>query len=81
MNYGYDSTTAGYRPSRKRKLATCLSELCAQARYVDGRGMKPYVEVDAMYPGVRIRRITHLTPGQEEELLREADEIFERVME
>ena len=80
MNYGYDSTCPGYRPSRKRRLATALERLVAQDRFKDAYGMRPYVEVDRLYKGVLIRRITHLDEATQDRLVAEADAIFLEVM-
>jgi hypothetical protein len=80
MNYGYNRATPGYVRRRQARLAAALGALCARADFADADGMHPYVEVDGLYEGVRIRRMTHLTGAQQDELLRWADEIYDRVM-
>jgi hypothetical protein len=80
MNYGFDPTCAGYRPSRKRKLAARLEALVQRDEFLDAHGMRPYVEVDGLYRGVRIRRITHLSEPARDRLVAEADAIFLEVM-
>jgi hypothetical protein len=80
MNYGYGPDSPGYVRRRQARLAAQLAELCAMPDFVDARGMRPYVEVDGLYRGVRIRRITHLSEAAQDELVRLADEIYERVM-
>ncbi len=80
MNYGYDPTCPGYRPSRKRQLAAALTALVARNEFLDAHGMRPYVEVDGLYRGVRIRRITHLSADQERRLVAAADSAFLEVM-
>lgn len=73
MNYGYEDT-ADWSYEEKEQLAGILSELCSH--YPDSYDMHPYIEVDIAYPGVRIRRITHLTEEQRDELVHKADEIY-----
>lgn len=78
MNYGYDSTTKGWNPKLKRKLA---DELKAEVQtFNQATGLHAYVEVDQMYKGVRIRRITHASAELREELVKAADEIYNRIM-
>lgn len=44
-------------------------------------GQAPYIEVDGLYEGVRIRKTTHLTDEQESLLIKESDKIYREVME
>ena len=76
MNYGWEDTE-DWLPEEKDLLATTLKMLCLN--YTDRFGMQPYVEVGGLYAGVRIRRITHLTPAQEEELVAAADVAYSEV--
>jgi hypothetical protein len=70
MNYGYDPTT------NDAKLARDLAKIVARDEFIDARKQKPYVEVDQLYPGVRIRRITHLSDEKIDKLVAEADAVF-----
>ena len=74
MNYGYDDT-ASWSDAEKYGLAEALDALCAN--FPDRYGMHPYTEVDTLYAGVRIRRITHLTEEEQQELVRQADVFYE----
>jgi len=79
MNFGYDKqVSAGWKEEKKQILAEKLAELVKL--YVDKNGQSPYVEVDRMYPGVRIRRITHLTEQQHKKIVKKADAIYCEVM-
>lgn len=80
MNYGYNQNTRQWDETKKDDLAVMLGRLCAAGDYEDKYGMRPYVEIDGLYPGVRIRRITHLTAEQESSLITEADKIYDSVM-
>lgn len=93
MNYGYDSTTPGWKASRKHWLARELDVMLrgfisdpqppAKSRQEEEpiHRSAPYVEVDRLYPGVRIRRITHFTDAQQDELVRRADKVYSVIME
>ena len=78
MNYGYDCDTVGWRRDKVAELAKELSELCEN--YEDKNGMNPYIEVDGLYPGIRLRRLTHLSDEDQEDLVREADKLFDKIM-
>jgi hypothetical protein len=45
-----------------------------------GGGHKPYIEIDGLYPGVCIRKTTHLKPEVEDELIHRADNIYLQIM-
>jgi len=79
MNYGYDSASKGWIESKKEELAERLRLLCNC--YPDDFGRFPYVEVDSLYSGVRIRRITHLPEANMNDLVAKADEIYNEIME
>lgn len=79
VNYGYDRTIQGYKPEKEKELQYELSLFVSQFR--DSNGQVPYVELNGLYPGVRIRRITHLSEEGSKELVKGADEIFKRVMD
>jgi hypothetical protein len=88
MNYGYECK--GWSQPLKQRLANRLTQLCDEPRpYHDHLQVnrepdyemavaqsKPYVEVDDTYPGVRIRRITHLSRKERAQLIAEADKIY-----
>lgn len=78
MNYGYDSGSPNWHMGRVEELANALTKLCKS--YKDKNGMQPYVEVDGLYPGVRIRRMTHLTDEQQDELVMKADKLYDKIM-
>jgi hypothetical protein len=48
--------------------------------YEDGWGSAPHVEVDQMYAGVRIRKITHLSAREQKNLIESAEKIYREVM-
>ena len=78
MNYGYDSTCANWKEERKHLLSV---RLCAKLNIPLGHSVDtPYIEVDRLYRGVRIRRITHLTAEARRTLVKKADEIYNEVM-
>lgn len=80
MNYGYDSETANWQESKKMELAERLSqELGLKFGWTAG-GTKPYIEVDGLYSGVRIRKTTYLTEQETIELVKKADKIYNEVM-
>jgi hypothetical protein len=75
MNYGYEPT------KHDDVIAADLSELLSfiAEKYPDWPKevwKRPYVEVDNLYRGVRIRKITYLTEAQENELIEKADAIY-----
>ena len=77
MNYGYDTID----PVKDQELAADLGELLADLEAKDPAWpkeswKKPYIEVDQLYRGVRIRKITNLSDEQEEELIEKADDIY-----
>jgi len=69
MNYGYPPG------DRDEELAERLTEELDIKRGWSPRAKIPYIEVDGLYPGVRIRRITHLSEKMSE-LLDLADKIY-----
>ena len=78
MNYGYDKTSLNWDENKKERLRHALSRLCY--RYPDEHKMHPYVEVDGLYEGIRIRRITHLTEEKRRELVKKADILYLKIM-
>jgi len=50
-------------------------------KFYDDLGIdKPYIEVDGLYTGVRIRKITNLSDQEQKKLVKRADKIFEEIM-
>ena len=80
MNYGYDSETEYWKEERKQQLADTLSEVLHYKIGRDLGGRTPFIEVDGLYLGVRIRRITNLNTSDIEELVARADKIYNEVM-
>lgn len=78
MNYGYNNQTPGWKEGRSDKLARKLRVLCL--KFLDSHKMHPYVEINGLYEGVRIRRITHLADDEMEKLIDQADAIYKEVM-
>lgn len=80
VNYGYECK--GWSNSEMNRLAQYLRALLNNGKFADQYKMTPYVESEgelqdfALYKGVRIRRITHLTDEQQTELVTEADKIY-----
>lgn len=80
MNYGYDHGTPGWKEDKKGILAKRLcEELPANLGWTPG-GVTPYIEVDNLYSGVRIRKITHLAEEDVKNFLERADKIYHEVM-
>jgi hypothetical protein len=72
MNYGYDNSIPLWKEERKHLLATRLQELAKQ--------YNSSVEVDEMYAGVRLRRLTELSAEDLHKIVEIADRIFIEVM-
>ena len=80
MNYGYNKDTKGWKEDRKELLANRLAqELDLDTEWKAG-GTAPYVEVDNLYQGVMIRKITYLSEKESKELIKKADNIYADVM-
>jgi len=73
MNYGYLPTPFD------KKLAFEIEKYvrCIEA---DGNGRYPYVEVNQLYPGVCVRRLTHYSKNRLYEITDKLDEIYKRVV-
>jgi hypothetical protein len=91
VNFGYGSGMKFYDPKRKSQLANALSGLLIDMRtegklQVDGEGhqlhveLEPYIEVDGLYEGVRIRKITHLKHEEVVEMRDRSELIYRQVM-
>ncbi len=75
MNYGYDAGSMNWKESKKEELALALHKLLSFNSYPE-----VYIEVDSLYPGVRLRKITNLSDKEREKLIKEADKIYAKVM-
>lgn len=81
MNYGYDKDTPGWKEDRKQLLAEMLAKkLPAHLGRMVG-GVTPYIEVDGLYEGVRIRKITNIATEDRDSFIARADKIYHEVME
>lgn len=80
MNYGFDENTPGWKEDRKEELAEQLAEKlpCRLGRVVGG--YTPYIEVDGLYNGVRIRKLTNLSEEDLHLFIKRADKIYWDVM-
>lgn len=73
MNYGYNPTP------HDQEIAELISEMLKEAP-LDTRGHRAYVEVNVLYPGVRIRRLTHYTEAEVESIVKKADAIVDTIL-
>jgi hypothetical protein len=86
VNYGYNASCVGWNEAKKEELAERIEQLMKKKGYCTDffdpkrEGFTPFLEVDGVYRGVRIRAITHLPEKAQNELIKEADKIYEEVM-
>ena len=85
VNFGYGPGVKGWDDKKAPLLAQRLQALLVtmeKQRKFDNirKEIRPYVETDGMYDGVRVRKITHLTDEVEDELITEAEKIYHDVM-
>ncbi len=73
MNYGYDPT------SRDQELSGRLRRMLDDFP-PNKHGMRPYVEINGLYAGVRIRRITNYDQATTDRLIETADSIYLQVI-
>jgi hypothetical protein len=74
VNYGYDGDQ--FESSKqKRELAAKLQEII-DAHQPDAHNKRAYVEVDELYYGVRVRRLTHYSQEVLEQMIHEFDAAF-----
>jgi hypothetical protein len=86
VNYGFDQRSIGFRVDRMDELAGRLRYLLAE--FAPTAGRPAYVEVDEahpehevyLYPGVRMRRLTHYSDADLEQIYVRADAIYDDVM-
>ena len=74
MNYGYQSLG---RPA-DAELLKLLEPIVAEAGKAS-TGKKPYLEMNGLYDGVRIRAITDLPEEALDLLIQKADQVYEKV--
>lgn len=74
MNYGYEPT------DKDDILAERIKKEVLGTFPPDTHGRKPYVEINCMYPGVRVRRITHYDEFMQRRLITEMDRIHKEVV-
>ena len=80
MNYGWHKDAPNWKEDRKILLAERLCrELPANMGWTPG-GVTPYIELDGLYNGVRIRKITNLSEEDLDEFINRADKIYEEIM-
>lgn len=84
VNYGYTPDNEYWDESKKYILANELAKLLQDMKLNDEpfthHFAKPNIEVDNLYQGVRIRKITHLDEETEKKLLQAADKIYLEIM-
>ena len=79
MNYGYSKLSKGWKEEKKMKLARALAK--EFGLYIGYKpDSKPYIEVDGLYNGVTIRRITNLSNEEQKVLVMRSDVIFNEIM-
>lgn len=81
MNYGY--ICDGWTKSQKSVLAWELRKLLEAIGYLgwEKEGvLLPYIEIDQLYKGVRIRRMTNLSDEAHGKLIKDADEVYEKIV-
>jgi hypothetical protein len=92
VNYGYGPGMIGWDESKKWILAGKLRDLLVRQGLTKDNieiesgvmlhenPREPYIEVDSLYEGVRIRKITYLTEEQSDRLIIAADRIYKELM-
>ena len=76
MNYGFNTTCELWKEDRKNELVNALEKMINK---YNGK-LAPYIEVDGLYNGVRIRRITNLKEKERSELVDKAETIYKKIM-
>lgn len=81
MNYGWDNESPYWDGRKAFLLVEVLSEkLNIPIGWSINNSGKPYLEINGLYPGVRIRKLTNLSDDELRELSKKADEIYLDVM-
>lgn len=84
VNYGYGPETVGWKEDRKESLGMALLQVLAQVQVdMESAGEKwpspePTVEVDGLYRGVRMRKLTHLGEKWIDEACVRADKTYKQ---
>ncbi|MBU0494389.1 MAG: hypothetical protein KKB13_21275 [Chloroflexi bacterium] len=73
MNYGYSPTP------KDRELALGIQAFIMSLP-PDEQGRRAYVELNGLYSGVRVRRLTHYPDDQLRNIVRGCDAIHERFL-
>lgn len=79
-NHGYNGKNKNWSEANKGELA---HELSIELKIPIGKpdyAFIPYIEIDGEHGGVRIRRLTYLTPEAIEKIVKRADQIYSIVM-
>ena len=71
MNYGYEPTPFD------KELARDI-DLYLLSVPPDDRGQRPYVELNQLYKGVRIRRLTHYPHDVIKDIVEHCDQIYKQ---
>jgi hypothetical protein len=85
-SFGYGPTCKGWSEARKNRLCRALwdllDEMTQEGKFeaVEHEGYRAYVEVDGLYHGVETRKITHLKPEVQDELVSRAEIIYRDIM-
>ena len=83
MNYGFNSNSENWKEEKKNELFCELKKLTDKIYSklpVKKRITAPYIEINGLYDGVRIRRITHLEDKTCNSLIEQAEKIYEKIM-
>ena len=89
VNFGYGPGMKYWKEENKTKLASALNYLITNMQAegtlkfqenIQCGTIDPYIEVDRLYKGVRIRHITHLTDESMQLLLENAEDVYRKVM-
>lgn len=85
MNFGYNARSPGWKSMRAHLLVRRLQALLEDYAPTEARdgwtpGERPYVETGGPFGGVRIRRVTHLSEKDLENLVQRADAVYREVM-
>jgi len=75
MNYGYECKN--WDPEAIYELSNALSSYIRMLPHFPIK--QPYVEINGLYQGVRIRAITHMDEDEQMKLIKFADEEYLRI--
>lgn len=89
VNFGYGPGMKYWNEENKTKLASALDYLITNMQAegtlkfqenIQCGTIDPFIEVDELYKGVRIRHITHLTDESMQHLVENAEDVYRKVM-